>query len=134
MKVKESELTEKLILPLHNHIQNGTVIFLQGDMGSGKTTFVNYFCSSLGITHTSSPTFAIANIYEGRFRVYHLDLYRLQTQDAVYSIDIDRYLDQSDGITLIEWPERLNEHEVSNPIWIVFKYVSPRIRDISIKL
>lgn len=82
---------------------------LEGDLGAGKTCFVQGLCEGLGIrAAVSSPTFAIANEYlddaSGR-RLVHLDLYRLSGPDELDSIGWDDYLDAGDPIA-VEWPER----------------------------
>mgnify|MGYP001159890717 CR=1 FL=1 len=132
MNIKESELVTKIIKPLQKKLKKGTIICLEGEMGSGKTTFVRYLCQQLEIENSTSPTFNLVNIYEGKIKIYHLDLYRLETTKELYSIDIDQYLSQTDGITLIEWPERLKTLYPKNAIKIHFKYDTEFTRKIRI--
>ncbi|MDR2461391.1 MAG: tRNA (adenosine(37)-N6)-threonylcarbamoyltransferase complex ATPase subunit type 1 TsaE [Deltaproteobacteria bacterium] len=87
------------------------LITLQGPLGAGKTTFVKGFASALEVPsdQVTSPSFTLANVYQGRVQIVHLDLYRLSDdpQKAVsefYDAGLDEYLT---GVTLIEWPERL---------------------------
>tara|TARA_B100001113_G_C20883493_1_gene523730 strand:+ start:187 stop:594 length:408 start_codon:yes stop_codon:yes gene_type:complete len=133
MKVKESELISKIIKPLQKKINKGTIICLEGQMGSGKTTFVHYFCQEIGVFNVSSPTFNLANIYDGKLRVYHLDLYRLNSKSELYSIDIERYISQTDGITFIEWPDRLGDLYPQKGIRIIFNYCDEFMREIKFK-
>jgi len=81
-------------------------ITLQGELGSGKTTFVQGFCAGLDITgKVTSPTFTLMHIYHSeRVEVYHFDFYRLDSTAEVAALGIDDYLDAG-GISLIEWPE-----------------------------
>jgi tRNA threonylcarbamoyladenosine biosynthesis protein TsaE len=90
--------------------QSGLVIGLCGDLGAGKTQFVKGLARGLGITaRIQSPTFALINIYtEGRLPLFHIDLYRLETREQVAAAGLDEYL-QPDGVTVIEWAERLGE-------------------------
>jgi tRNA threonylcarbamoyladenosine biosynthesis protein TsaE len=131
VKVTEIELVDHIIMPLVQRLVPGDVVCLVGEMGSGKTTFVRYFCQALGISNTSSPTFTLANIYTGTMPIYHLDLYRLTSESDLYSMDIDRYLNQTDGITFIEWPDRLGTLCPDDAITVTFTYVNTDIRKIS---
>lgn len=92
-----------------NQIQAGDVYLFYGEMGAGKTTIIREIVSALGYDQAHSPTFALVNTYPTSPSVFHLDLYRLTTPHALFSLDIDRYLDDSSAVTFIEWPERL-EH------------------------
>ena len=86
------------------------VIALHGELGSGKTCFVQGLALALGITQAvTSPTFTIVNEYRGGERpLYHIDLYRLSHPDQVLSLGFDEYL-EADGITVIEWAERAGD-------------------------
>ncbi len=90
------------ILPLVTH----KVILLRGDLGAGKTTFIKNFVASLGSTETvTSPTYSIVNEYDSpRGKIYHFDLYRLNSIEEVYDIGMLDYL-ESGAYCLIEWPE-----------------------------
>jgi tRNA threonylcarbamoyladenosine biosynthesis protein TsaE len=89
-----------------------TVVALHGEMGAGKTTFINTLCRELGVETdaTTSPTFALVNEYRpprvsGRPPVFHFDMYRITSEDDLYSIGYDDYLDR--GICLVEWSENI---------------------------
>jgi len=85
----------------------GTVIALHGDLGAGKTCLVQGMAKGLGVAGSvHSPTFTLINEYRGRIPLYHLDLYRLHGEHDAWEIGIDQYL-QSDGITAIEWADRI---------------------------
>ncbi len=80
------------------------VIFLEGDLGSGKTTFVRYVLNNLGISDNEfegSPTFTIINEYKDN--IFHIDLYRLKNEEDIENIGIMENLDKN-GIFFIEWP------------------------------
>lgn len=86
-----------------------TVVALHGDMGAGKTTFINALCRELGVETdpTTSPTFALVNEYRSDTTaelIYHFDLYRLESLDEAIDMGIEDYLDCG-ALCLIEWPD-----------------------------
>jgi tRNA threonylcarbamoyladenosine biosynthesis protein TsaE len=85
----------------------GWVIGLTGDLGAGKTQLVRGLARGLGIAQrVHSPTFALVNDYAGgRLPLAHLDLYRLETPDQIFSAGLEEYL-QPEGVAVIEWVER----------------------------
>lgn len=87
----------------------GAILLLQGDLGSGKTTLVQGLAQGLGITTpVTSPTFALIQEYpEGRIPLYHLDLYRLNTEEVRRLHPEYYWQEAAPGIVAMEWPERL---------------------------
>ena len=84
-----------------------TILALQGDLGSGKTTFVQGFARGLGITDlVQSPTFTYLQAYEGSPCLVHFDLYRLKHERDFLLLGFEEYFDAG-GIVIIEWPERI---------------------------
>jgi len=86
---------------------NGDVIFLTGDLGSGKTTFTQLLLKSMGYPHrVKSPTYSLYERYEiNKLIVYHMDLYRLSSAEELYYLAIDEIFN-AHSIVLIEWPEK----------------------------
>jgi len=115
----ESELTsvsQKVINLLQHHI-----VLLDGEMGTGKTTFVKYLIAAMtGYKGVNSPTFSIINEYENSTGnpIYHMDLYRLENIEEALNIGIEEYLD-SGHLCLIEWPNLIadivpeNHHKIT---------------------
>jgi tRNA threonylcarbamoyladenosine biosynthesis protein TsaE len=93
-------------------LRDGDVVLLHGDLGAGKTTLAKGIASALGVEDVvSSPSFSLVNEYDTRLaaavtRLYHLDLYRLRSEDDLASIGFDDFMAPADGIALVEWPER----------------------------
>ncbi|HEU5184995.1 MAG TPA: tRNA (adenosine(37)-N6)-threonylcarbamoyltransferase complex ATPase subunit type 1 TsaE, partial [Gemmatimonadaceae bacterium] len=83
------------------------IIAISGDLGAGKTTLAQAICRGAGVRElVTSPTFALVQQYEGaRARVYHLDLYRLESAKELVNLGWDDIM-RDDAIVLIEWPER----------------------------
>lgn len=90
--------------------RRGLVIALSGDLGAGKTQLVKGIARGLGVTvRVHSPTFTLVNEYGGgRLKLFHLDLYRLETPAQIHSAGIEEFL-QPDGVAVIEWAERLED-------------------------
>lgn len=104
--------TKKLGYLLGEKLAPGSVILLQGDLGSGKTTLIQGLGKSLGITEAiASPTFTLINEYtDVEIPLYHLDLYRLDQKQVSSSLNPEIYwegIEVAPGITAIEWAERL---------------------------
>lgn len=94
-----------------NIMGDNTIFAFTGEMGAGKTTFINALCRALGVDSedTGSPTFAIINEYRSSTTaelIYHFDLYRIESIDEAFDLGIDDYFD-SGALCLLEWPERI---------------------------
>jgi tRNA threonylcarbamoyladenosine biosynthesis protein TsaE len=101
--------TRRLGARLASFLQPGDVLALSGELGSGKTRWVQGVCRGMGVTApVVSPTFTLVNEYAGRLPVYHIDLYRLNDASEVITFGLEDYL-YGNGISLIEWAERAGD-------------------------
>jgi tRNA threonylcarbamoyladenosine biosynthesis protein TsaE len=112
VKLPDANATQMLGIDLGKSLTAGSAILLTGDLGSGKTTFVQGLAEGMGIVDAIvSPTFTIINEYfTGRLPLYHLDLYRLNSTE-VNDLQLESYwlgLESELGIVAIEWAERLS--------------------------
>ena len=110
------EETESLGEQFGRAARHGLVIALTGELGAGKTQLVKGVARGLGIAaRVHSPTFTLVNEYGGgRLKLFHLDLYRLETRGQILAAGLEEFL-QPDGVAVIEWAERwFGEHSTSN--------------------
>jgi tRNA threonylcarbamoyladenosine biosynthesis protein TsaE len=103
-----AEETEEIGVEFSVDLKNGMVIALIGPLGTGKTTFVKGLAKGLLIKDiVVSPTYLLAREYHGRLALHHLDAYRLSSLAELVEVGLDRLLPPEDGVTVIEWPERV---------------------------
>ena len=118
--------TEEFARKILKELQPGSVVFLYGEMGVGKTTFVRYLINQsqkenkLDQTEVNSPTFNLLNEYQvNKIKFYHYDLFRLKNDKELKNLDL--LIDKDNSITLIEWPQIIKE-KPKNLIELTFKY------------
>jgi tRNA threonylcarbamoyladenosine biosynthesis protein TsaE len=88
-------------------LEPGAVVACVGDLGAGKTCFLQGVARGLGVTSdVTSPTFVLVNVYRGRLPVYHMDAYRTNSLLEVVDLGLEEMLD-GDGVTLIEWADKV---------------------------
>ena len=111
-----------------------TVICLFGELGAGKTTFIKGLVSGAAELNPSivqSPTFSYMNIYEGKKKIYHFDLYRMRDMDEFLSMGFDEYFD-AEGICCIEWSERIQDYLPPHCLNVHMKHIQGDQRCISL--
>ena len=124
--LSSEEKTEKLAGRFFKKIKPGDTVFLYGEMGVGKTTFIKYLINGLQKeekwkqTEVTSPTFNLLNEYQTKkFKINHYDLFRLKSVEELKSLDL--FEDNKDTITFIEWPQIIKETP-KNLIELSFNY------------
>lgn len=112
------------------------IFLLYGTLGMGKTVFAKAFISELsGVEEVPSPTFTLLQSYASpEFELYHYDLYRIEDEEELFELGIEDAF--YDGVTLIEWPEKLGKLKPNNVFEITITQAKdhPDMRDISIKV
>ena len=125
--ISSEETTKELAKKFSDYLKGGEVIFLYGDMGVGKTTFVKYLINQfqtkkkLQTTEVTSPTFNLLNEYQTNdLIIKHYDLFRLKEESEVKNLDL---FDKNQNIiTLIEWPQLINKENFKKTIDLIFNY------------
>jgi tRNA threonylcarbamoyladenosine biosynthesis protein TsaE len=126
------EQTESLGIMLAGLLQPGDFIALHGELGAGKTRFAQGVAYGLGIsreTPVTSPTYTLLNIYPAKVPLYHFDLYRLNSDADAYDAGFDEFF-QGDGVSLVEWPQRLVRLLPADRLEIFFSYLDDHVRRI----
>jgi tRNA threonylcarbamoyladenosine biosynthesis protein TsaE len=112
------------------------VFAFSGDLGAGKTTFINALCMELGVTgNVSSPTFSLIQEYEaGNSKIiYHIDLYRIKNKEEAIEAGIEDCI-YSNEICFVEWPEKAPALFPNNTIHSTFEILSPQSRKLIVEL
>ena len=124
--------TKEIGFRLGNIIKRGDVVCLYGDLGSGKTTMVKGIARALGIRERdiTSASFSIIIEYDSDIPFYHIDLYRIQHNEAA-SLGLHEYLGK-EGISVVEWAERAEKEMPENSIKITLEYTGENSRDIAV--
>jgi len=119
---------------LGRHITAGTTIALTGDLGSGKTAFVQGIARGLHVPaeyYITSPTFTLINEYPGRLRLHHVDLYRIGDPIEIEEIGLHEILN-SDGVAVIEWAERLGAELPAQHVRVHLEMTNDQTRHLTI--
>jgi len=120
------QLAESLPAPAH--------ILLYGDLGAGKTVFAKGLADGFGVAdvdEVSSPTFTLINQYSGRVKIYHIDLYRIQT-GALDGLGLEEIFDDPHAFVIIEWAERLGSFETPGAVRVFLSYIDSHSRRIDV--
>jgi len=130
--INELESFSKEILDFSEGIK---VFIFNGNLGTGKTTLIKHICALLGVKNqTSSPTYSIVNEYSlAKNKIYHIDLYRLNSLEEAYEVGLEDYL-YSDSYCFIEWPEIATKILPEKYISISIERISETERNFEIEI
>jgi len=126
--------TRKLGQIIGTRINRPMRIALTGDLGSGKTVFVQGLAKGLDVSeqyYITSPTFTLINEYPGRHPLLHVDLYRIEHLDELGEIELEEVLEQN-AVIAVEWAEKLSQALLADHLKFQFKLISDEIRQIDI--
>ena len=113
--------TQGLARKIASAMKPGKVLGLTGDLGAGKTAFVQGLASGLGVedlTEVVSPTYALVNEYAGPVPLVHIDLYRLDEPTEIRALGIQEQLERQDAVAAVEWADHVPEVMPAETIWI----------------
>ena len=125
--ISSEETTKELAKELTHYLKGGEIVYLYGEMGVGKTTFVRYLIhqfqknKKLHITEVTSPTFNLLNEYDiNDLVIKHYDLFRLKDESEIKNLDL--FENNQSTITLIEWPQLISKNKSIKTIDLIFSY------------
>ena len=125
--ISSEETTKELAKDLTHYLKGGEIIYLYGEMGVGKTTFVRHLINQfqknkkLHITEVTSPTFNLLNEYDiDDLVIKHYDLFRLKDKSEIKNLDL--FENNQNTITLIEWPQLISKNKSIKTIDLIFSY------------
>ena len=138
--ITSEKLTKELAKEFTKYLKGGEFVFLYGEMGVGKTTFVKYFINeyqkinNLTQSEITSPTFSLLNEYQVKdIRIKHYDLFRINRKEDINNLDI--FEKDNKLITLIEWPQLIDDKQDIKFITLTFNYLNQlNDRTVDIKI
>ena len=120
-RTKSAEQTEALGQKLGSSLPAGSVVAFRGGLGMGKTAFTRGLARGLGCTgRVTSPTFTIVNEYRGNIPLFHFDMYRLESSDALFDIGWEDYLERG-GVCAVEWSENVADAMPEGTVYVTIE-------------
>ena len=133
---KSLKETQKFAVEFSKKLKASDVIALVGELGAGKTSFVQGLAEGIGVKkdyYVNSPTFTILNIYEGgRVPIFHFDWYRIENMTEALDLGSEEYFDGR-GVSVIEWAEKFPSLLPKRTIWVRFEVIGESERKIRLE-
>jgi tRNA threonylcarbamoyladenosine biosynthesis protein TsaE len=132
---ESAEQTLEIARFIGGKLGKGDILALSGELGSGKTCFTGGLARGLGVDEKyqiTSPTFTLINEYPARYKLYHFDVYRLNSYSEFEDLGYEDYF-CSDGVVVIEWAEKIAQILPKDTFFINFEYLDENRRRIMIK-
>lgn len=130
---KSPDETFELAYGFAKKLRTNSVLALEGELGAGKTRFVQGLAAGLGVpkgVYVRSPSFTIMNEYRGgRLNLYHFDFYRLKLAQELQDLGLEEYF-EGGGVSAVEWAERFENVLPRNAIWLRFRVIDETTREI----
>ena len=129
-----AEETQDFAFDYARNLSKGAVIELIGDLGAGKTAFAKGFAKGLGIEQAiTSPTFSLLNTYNGRLKLNHFDLYRIEDLEELYMLGFEEQFLDENAVNLIEWPQIAYDMLPKNRVRITITKLNENQREIKVE-
>ena len=132
IRTQSAKETVQLGKRIGKMLRSGDVVALIGELGAGKTQLIKGLAAGIGVVRAGylvSPSFTLVHEYQGRIPLYHVDLYRLGTEEETEDLGIEEYL-AKDGVTAIEWADKIPSLLPKESLWIALRYLDRRTRSI----
>ncbi|MGQ9470361.1 MAG: tRNA (adenosine(37)-N6)-threonylcarbamoyltransferase complex ATPase subunit type 1 TsaE [Candidatus Aminicenantales bacterium] len=132
---RSAEETEAVARKIASGWTGTEVVLLQGELGAGKTVFARGLAAGLGVKNLGevcSPSFTIINIYQGKWPIYHIDLYRLDREEDILDLGWEDYLGK--GVIIVEWGEKIKFGFGQSIYYVQIEIDSQDIRRISVTI
>ncbi|PCJ57146.1 MAG: tRNA (adenosine(37)-N6)-threonylcarbamoyltransferase complex ATPase subunit type 1 TsaE [Planctomycetota bacterium] len=129
----EMEETELIGEKIGHLLKPGQVVALMGELGAGKTCITRGIARGVGVSSNekvNSPTFVIMQRYSGKMTVYHADVYRMETSEDLFNLDLFEMAEE--GILIIEWADKFIDDMPEKTIFVELKYLSESKREIAV--
>jgi len=125
--------TREVAQQIAQRLQKGAILFLEGDLGAGKTVFSKGVAEGLGVeaTEVKSPTFVLMHQYDGKLPIYHFDLCRLDSEDQLDDMDTGYFL-YGNGVCLVEWADRIKRDKPKEFLEVLIKHLGDHTREIEL--
>jgi len=128
----DSQETQQVGYEIGQLTEAGELILLTGELGAGKTCLTQGICRGAGFEgFASSPSFVLVKEYPGRFTIYHIDLYRLESIDEISEMGIEEYVG-GDGLCIVEWANKAENLFPIEHLHIQIEHVSPDTRGFQV--
>ena len=122
--LEDENKTKEIGYKLGKLLTENSIICLVGDLGAGKTTLTQSIAKALEVDdYITSPTFTIVNEYEGKYPLYHFDVYRIGSSDEIYDIGYYEYIENG-GVCIIEWANLIEDILPDEYLYINLKYLN----------
>jgi len=124
---------EEIGVEIASLLTDGSLVSLVGPLGSGKTTLTKGIAKGLLITDlVVSPSYLLAREYRGRLALHHIDAYRVSSLSELAEVGLDAYLPPEEGVSVVEWPERIDGLVEASDILVTLEFLEAGAREVTI--
>jgi tRNA threonylcarbamoyladenosine biosynthesis protein TsaE len=134
LQTKNTSETVRIGKWIGSHLRTADIVALAGDLGAGKTHFIKGLAAGIGIekpSRISSPSYVLIHEYPGKLALFHIDLFRLETESEAEELGLEEYFGGR-GVTAIEWADRIPSLLPKEILWVHIRYTGKQTRSIEI--